>query len=312
MKNYSYTNPVLLFYLVSLACSCSSTEEWDEKEMKQISSAIPGTSTRAMLCVSKCVDYYVTVGNVSVYKDTYCWNEYYAVGGGGGDDYYSGGEYNPGDFNIGNSTTENKSHYTFDRLQDLYGAGSNLNMAEKEALNSILNSFKASCQVYQDVYDLLLSTNIKIKFVIDPKCEYPAHYLNKVLTIRNMKTLELFQLTEELLHAVQELCFYQEQMEPAHKNCEFEAKVFQDLVYRFYTYTGFSEFPLITDQRPDFGMSYRTWLDDLENKKCFTASDQFYFNYLCNEWQGYGGNYNSNFRPQLLLRFFSKPPVEHH
>lgn len=125
---------------------------------------------RTMVCISKCVDYYVTVGNYSVYKDTYCWNEYYAVGGGGTGDYYSGGEYDPGDFNVGNATTENKSHYTFDRLQELYGAGSNLNMAEKQTLNSMLNSFKASCEVYQGVYDLLLSTNIKIQFVIDPNC----------------------------------------------------------------------------------------------------------------------------------------------
>lgn len=297
-------------YLVFLLCSCSSFEEWEEEPVKQTSSSL-GVPMRTMVCISKCVDYYVTVGNYSVYKDTYCWNEYYPIGGGGTGDYYTGGEYDPGDFNVGNATTENKSHYTFDRLQELYGAGSNLNMAEKEALNSMINAFKASCVVYPEVYNLLLSTKVKIKFVIDPNCKYPAHYLNKVLTIKNIKALELFQLTEELLHAVQDLCFYQEQMEPAHKNCEFEAKVFQDLVYKFYTYTGFSEFPLITDERPEFGKSYRTWLDELEQKKCFTASDQSYFNYLCNEWQGYGGNYNPNFRPQLLLRFFSKPPVDH-
>lgn len=297
-------------YLVFLLCSCSSFEEWEEEPVKQTSSSL-GVPMRTMVCISKCVDYYVTVGNYSVYKDTYCWNEYYPIGGGGTGDYYTGGEYDPGDFNVGNATTENKSHYTFDRLQELYGIGSNLNMAEKEALNSMINAFKASCVVYPEVYNLLLSTKVKIKFVIDPNCKYPAHYLNKVLTIKNIKALELFQLTEELLHAVQDLCFYQEQMEPAHKNCEFEAKVFQDLVYKFYTYTGFSEFPLITDERPEFGKSYRTWLDELEQKKCFTASDQSYFNYLCNEWQGYGGNYNPNFRPQLLLRFFSKPPVDH-
>lgn len=297
-------------YCMLLLGSCSSFADMDEEPVKQVSSSL-GVPMRTMICISKCVDYYVTVGNYSEYKDTYCWNEYYPVGGGGSGDYYTGGEYDPGDFNIGNSTVENKSHYTFDRLQEIYGGGSNLNMAEKQALNTMLNAFQASCVVYPEVYKLLKSSNVKIKFTVDPNCAYPAFYQNKTLTIRNMKTLELFQLTEELLHATQHLCFYQEQMEPAHKNCEFEAKVFQDLVYKFYTYRGFSEFPLITDQRPEYGALYRKWLSELENKKCFTASDQSYFNYLCNEWQGYQDKYNPNFRPQLLLRFFSKPPVDH-
>lgn len=127
-----------------------------------------------------------------------------------------------------------------------------------------------------------------------------------------MKALELFQITEELLHAAQELYFYQEQMEPAHKNCEFEAKVFQELVNKLYL-DGLIivDIPLITDQRPEFGELYKEWIKELERKKCFTAADQAYFNYLCKEWEGYPGHYNPNFRPQLLLRFFSKPPVEH-
>lgn len=297
-------------YCMLLLGSCSSFADMDEEPVKQVSSSL-GVPMRTMICISKCVDYYVTVGNYSEYKDTYCWNEYYPVGGGGSGDYYTGGEYDPGDFNIGNSTVENKSHYTFDRLQEIYGGGSNLNMAEKQALNTMLNAFQATCQIYQQVYSLLLNTKIKLKFVIDPNSKYPAFYLDNTITIRNMQSLDIYQFTEEFLHATQDLYFYHEQMEAAHKNCEFEAKVFQELVNKFYTNMGVTEFPLITDRRPEFGELYGNWIDELDIKKCFTASDQSYFNYLCKEWEGYSGPYNPNFRPQLLLHFFSKPPVDH-
>lgn len=291
--------------LFVLLCSCSASEEWEETHIQPVSS-LPGTSGRTLVCISKCVDYYVTVGNYTEYKDTYCWNEYYTVGSGGSD-YYTGGEYDPGNFNIGNGTVENKSHFTFNRLGELYGGDSNLNMEEKALLNDMLNSLRSSCQLYQNVYDLLLGTQIKMKFIIDPNCEFPAYHINESITIRNMKTLDIFNFTEEFLHAVQDLCFYHEQMEPAHKNCEFEAKVFQELANSLYVSTGGPlNIPLITDLRPEFEILYKDWRNELIAKKCFTASDQSYFNFICNEWQGYTGKYNPNLRRIQLQRSSTK------
>lgn len=296
-------------YCMLLLGSCSSFEELEEEPVKQVSSPL-GVPMRTMVCISKCVDYYVTVGSYTEYKGTRCWNEYYSIGGGGGE--YSGGEYNPGNFNIGNGTIENKSFFTFNRLEELYGSRSNLNMEEKAILNSLLNSIHSSCQLYQDVYSLFTRSNIKIDFIIDPNIGYPAYYLNKTIKIRNIKQLDIFNFTEEFLHSIQDLCFYHEQMEPSHKNCEFEAKVFQDLVNTLYSENiGLRDIPLITDERPEFGELYREWMEELINKKCFNSGDQTYFNYLCKEWQGYKGNFNPNFSPKLLLHFFSKPPVEH-
>ena len=80
--------------LFVLLCSCSASEEWEETHIQPVSS-LSGTSGRTLVCISKCVDYYVTVSNYTEYKDTYCWNEYYTVGSGGSD-YYTGGEYDPG------------------------------------------------------------------------------------------------------------------------------------------------------------------------------------------------------------------------
>ncbi|RHO74030.1 hypothetical protein DW083_04370 [Parabacteroides sp. AF48-14] len=118
-------------------------------------------------------------------------------------------------------------------------------------------------------------------------------------------------MIEELIHAAQ-FQLYGDMMGQCSKNCEFEAKVFQDLVNELTgTSVYINDLPIMTDDNPVFRQEYLSWKQSIIDVRCFTNPEVVEFQRLCNLWQGYGGSYMSNFRPLLIDRYFRKPIPEH-
>ncbi len=103
-------------------------------------------------------------------------------------------------------------------------------------------------------------------------------------------------------------------MDAWRKNCEFEAKVFRDLALRLgYDDPGFTEgtgYVGDMGQSDDFKQEYQTWINAIGERGYFDNNQSQYdkFNSLCAQWTGYTGNYNSSFRPSILINFFKRRP----
>ena len=103
-------------------------------------------------------------------------------------------------------------------------------------------------------------------------------------------------MQEEIIHAVQHLEFYGNDMYPSEKNVEFEAKVVQDMLMRTYSNEGGVEMGTM-DQSDKFIDGFTNFLSDYSRE---------WFQELCRQWTGYQGRYNSNFIPQIIEAYLNK------
>lgn len=282
-------------------------------------------TTRTMIAINKCVDSYVTVGDYTEYKGTHCWTEYYSTGGGGEDSYYQGNEYDPGGSNPGGGgggygSSSNPSNFKFSHLEPLYAQGGSLNLMEKIQLDNVLMSFKNYSNIYTQLYNLLVQNKVKLKFGIDTetckKLGANAYYSldKRGIYFRSQNEISIYSIIEEMIHAVQHNYFYGENMRNLHKDCEFEAKVFQDMVNGlFLNVDGYfaAYLPTFTDQSPTFTNQYESWVKALYELRSFPFWQRIEFSRLCNLWKGEEGNSSPNFIPELLDHYFRKPIPDH-
>ena len=99
------------------------------------------------------------------------------------------------------------------------------------------------------------------------------------------------------------------------KDCEFEAKAFQDIVSRAFNDIDFPYYhdylPLQSDKSSIFAEKYNDWMKVIVESKYYPFAQRYEFYGLSNLWQGYEGVSKPNFRPQLLEKIFGKPIPDH-
>lgn len=182
-------------------------------ESDSLDQNIQALTTRTTVAITKCVDAYVNIGGYEEYNGTHCWTEYYETGGGGSGGALSGDEYYPDSYPAseggGSWVPGTSQQFNYSNLNKLYAPGSTTNLAFKENLNEILGQFIQRGDSYASVFDLLIESHAKIKFVINPNIEYEALYDKNCETIfsKDISSISLFAFSEELLHAAQHQCF---------------------------------------------------------------------------------------------------------
>ncbi len=310
---------ILFCLLLFKGCTSDDYMTETDKLLKENVQAL--VSPRTMVAVSKCVDAYVDVGGYETFKGTHCWTEL-VEGGDIGDFIYIGIEYDPGMLNPnggGNYGPKgNPSQFSFTYLTTYYAPGSSLNLNEKMKLENALNTVLSFSTVFTQMMEMLTENNIKFKFYIDKeaceKLEANAFFDKRSGSIcfKDSESIKCENILEELVHAAQ-FQLYGDIMGQSSKNCEFEAKVFLDLVNEL-TNTGIgytNNIPTMTDKNPVFIEEYLSWKKDIVKVRCFTNPEVVEFQRLCNLWKGYEGTYMPNFRPLLLDRYFRKPIPAH-
>lgn len=311
---------MLILYLIG-NIGCSSEEEDYLSLAKQENIEALSASTRSVV-ITVCSDAFVDVGGYSEYKGTTC--KTYSVGGGG----IPSGRYSPGGFpqhgkfeDQGTGGRGNSYYigdlwkFKFPKMQEIYDAESTLNVKQKSHLEHVFKLFDEFPSDYKKMLNKLLAQNIRIKFSIDPTISNSAEYNGLYNTIRfkSESHISWTYLIEEIVHAVQKICYYKSTMNNKYKNYEFEAQVFIDLVNGISGASGgigmLVEYrPRQNNTNPVFYDEYTKWIDGIIKKGTMTGSDYNTFNSLCDMWAPpSGGSAIPNFVPKLIEEFFRKP-----
>uniref|UniRef100_UPI003217F33B hypothetical protein n=1 Tax=uncultured Draconibacterium sp. TaxID=1573823 RepID=UPI003217F33B len=186
---------------------------------------------------------------------------------------------------------------------------STLDPSENQLLEQALINFKEKYPIYGELYNTLLSKEIKFSFKINSSCPAnAAFYTNGIIEFKNKEAIKEINLTEELIHAIQYYTHYGSNMTDLVRNFEFEAKVFQD--YACLSTSG-STCPMIATfgQTSDFAIQYRDWLINVcDDQGGFTFEDKEIFNNFCNAWTGYPGTVSTTFTPETLNEYFEGIP----
>lgn len=225
-----------------------------------------------------CQDAYIDIGiggvNYSVYQNTRCW--YVPV-----DSYKpEPGWYIQNDFPTGNRGGYSKSGPTngtyqvsFPNLTGICGEYSDLNLESKYELNVLVGMFGENPSG-KKILDKIKSGDIKIHFKSDNTIQVPAQYnaATNTIQIRFVNYMDIHQLSEELIHAVQHQQFYGNAMLTIFKDVEFEAKIFLDIARAIND----EEFlPVVTmNQSNDFSGEYWKWIEKIGENKMFMSTDE--------------------------------------
>lgn len=315
MRIIIYSMICFVFLLTLQSCENQFANENEILQQENIEAL---TKSYAVVCV----DLYVQWDDDFLYLGTACNGQGISGGGGGATGSIAGGydpddivespPYNPpstpgagGGSSHYNPNTGNQE-YVYDNLTHIYAFGSTLDLAQKERLNKLMGNI-LSISINKKLYDYMIARNVKIKFHHNPKDTVAALYnvTTKSITINNFNTLNVNELQEELVHAVQHQCFYGNSMNGKYKNYEFEAKVYFEL----YSVINGIVNPLIgTDlQTPEFTSKYTDWLTYIAVNMKGRFTDSYGFNELCKSWTRYKGETLPNFKPALLLELYRKP-----
>jgi len=303
-----------LFFLFN---SCTE-ENWQEFDIEANVDLL--TATRAMQICIICQDAYIDVtwngGTYQVYHSTRCRTVIISDGG-----HYNlqTGEYIVNSIPQGSGGGYSKIGgqngpwtLTYPHLQGIAGFNTSLSAMDKFDLNILLGMYN-DIPAGKKILGAMRSRQVKIDFkIMDPNIPNPppAFYNleQKIIEIQNMSYFDLIQLSEELIHAVQHQMYYGDNMNPAYKNYEFEAKAFYDIAQ---TIAGgfFTLGPLGLNQSDEFSRKYDEWLEGIGERKCFMSTDVPMFQELCRMWtpsEGYTNRFLTNYRPQVLLNFLRK------
>ncbi len=227
----------------------------------------------------------------------YEYHDYHSVGGDGGTGGSSSGGGGGSSSSGGNTGTSSTS-----LVNSLCDRNSTLTKSERELLEDALRDFIRMCPQFREMFDNLVECG-KIKFEINPDVlkngEGKAGYFDGVISFYDERYIKARFLREELIHAVQERDIYGlDYMLKARKNMEFEAKVIQDIVDQMVTGEGGG---LGAMGLPDeLKSAYSVWLISYSDVKQFVSQ----FNEFCELWTGYGGTYQPNFRPRVIMKYF--------
>ena len=163
----------------------------------------------------------------------------------------------------------------------LYHPDSKLTNKQKKKLNQALDEFVKKYPEFKEMYDKLVQNDRKIVFEIDPKpfekskgyAGYDA--LTQSILFKEESCIKEVWLQEEIIHAVQHLEFYGNDMYLSEKNVEFEAKVVQDMLMRTYSNEGGVEMGTM-DQSDKFIDGYTNFLSDSQENgfRNFAANGQ--------------------------------------
>ncbi|MCD7914468.1 MAG: hypothetical protein LUG96_03910 [Tannerellaceae bacterium] len=163
------------------------------------------------------------------------------------------------------------------------------------------------------ILDKIKSGDIKIHFKSDNTIQVPAQYnaATNTIQIRFVNYMNIHQLSEELIHAVQHQQFYGNAMLTIFKDVEFEAKIFLDIARAIND----EEFlPVVTmNQSNDFSGEYWKWIEKIGKNKMFMSTDEKKFRELSKLWvppAGYPTTCDPNYTPQVLRNYFRKPTVK--
>lgn len=287
-------------------------------------------STKSIAPVTICTDAYIIVGGGSLgnnyqkfYKGTTCRTCMADVNDLADEEYIAGGfpEYGTAT-DEGSGGSSSKSYYVGDHWQfvfptinKLYGYGSSLNIYQKGLLEGAMEKFKEQPTPFSDLYDWLVSNNIKIIFNIDPNIQAYAQYKVTAngccISFKNESSINCYSLSEELVHAVQHQRFYKSSMDTKYKDYEFEAKVFRDIAYYIAYYydnllVSTESAVVFHDSRDTFVQKYTNWIILWAEKGYFPSSSFSDYQSLCKMWQGDSGTYLGN-TPKLIEAFYRKP-----
>lgn len=253
-----------------------------------------------------------------LYNGTHCW----VAGGGyfpsginaGGSEPYIPNGY-PSIFTDGGGGfgTGSSWFFSMQSLKSIYSAGSTLNLAEKDQLWHVLDliSYAVPPQ-YMNLYATLTAKlhvlEKRIIFKIDSNGA-DGQYIKGGMTItfRTNDCIIFDVLSEELVHAVQHLCYYGASMNPDHKNYEFEEKVFHDLAEHLRNPSSSEYKGSNTNPNPVYAINYIDWIDSLTNLGYYPRGQDSIFNARCQEWHGPGVTTLTDFSALLLRRFFDRP-----
>jgi hypothetical protein len=315
MKKNHFLFYLLFFLFCIFVTGCSKDPFIDEIPKKEDESI----STRSIATIL-CVDAYVN----DVFKGTHCWAVY---GGGAGPSLpvgaIPGAQYHPDGYPTtqggsgGNFSQGTQWIFNFKILQGLIGYTSSLNLLEKEKLTHVMQLFIGNniASVYKTFYNYMLKIGLQLDFRMNSDLNTPASYsvTEKRIEFSSINSINFDSLIEELVHAVQDKDFYGNEMFSTRKNCEFEAKVFIDIVSQIGAYEGkgpaYYKVPMTHTGNDGFADRYISWINEIvyEQFGQFKGNDEFLFRQFCEEWNGYNGTYSSSYVPQLIKAFLNKP-----
>lgn len=186
-------------------------------------------------------------------------------------------------------------------LDKIYHPNSTLTKEQKAKLEKALDDFCKKYPEFKKMYDYLVNNNKKLICKIDPKALETSKGLagyspnTQSLLFKEEYYIKASYLQEELIHAVQHLGFYGDDMHTSRKNAEFEAKVVQDIL--MYKHIGYGAEIGSVGQSREFMGAYTEFLNNYTRQG---------FHTLCTQWTGYSGSYNPNFIPQIVETILKK------
>ena len=176
-----------------------------------------------------------------------------------------------------------------------------LTPSQKNKLNNAIQQIVEKSDVYRNMYSHLVALGVKITFEINPDKFGPyggiARYINGTMTFYDAEFIDVSIITEEFIHAIQEFdTFGTENMLAARKNIEFEAKVIRDIIDSSNGYAG------NIGQSDAFQKGYRNWISNIREHGAPAAVIRF--NEFCNSWIQAIGQYDPNFVPETIVKYF--------
>ena len=192
-------------------------------------------------------------------------------------------------------------------VDNIYHAQSGLTSEEKALLNDALVAFVNEYPEFQQIYNRILSLGLKFKFSVNPQVVgtsgaiYNSGTNEIVFASRNSITKDALQ--EELIHAIQCNDFYSSSLSQYHKDIEFEAKVFQDLLLIKYEREGvyLGSFGI----EGEFPVAYNGWIIDEFLREGYNVIRER-FHSFCVEWPNYPGTSNPTFVPRLIEMYIGE------
>lgn len=234
----------------------------------------------------------------------YEYKNWYTTGGGGGGGSSGTGGSSSGGGGGNTSSGGNTATSSTPLVNSIYAKTSTLTKSQRNLLEKALQDFIEMCPQYEEMFDELTISGL-IKFEINPdllaKGGGRAGYFDGVISFYDEKYIKVRFLQEELIHAIQERDVYSlDYMRNARKNVEFEAKVIQDIVDVMITGRGGGIGCM--NESDEFKNNYMEWILVYSSSgiKEFVSR----FNEFCEPWTEYGGTYQPNFRPRVIMKYF--------
>lgn len=212
-----------------------------------------------------------------------------------------GSRYCSGNCQTGGGSNPGTEEKNTPLLNELYHPNSSLNANQRKKLEKAIAEFMQKYAEFKEMYNNLVKKNIKLICKIDAKTLEIVDGLagydpkTKSLLFRSEEYIKEIYLQEELIHAIQHLEFYNDEIFASRKNVEFEAKIVQDML--MWKHIGYGADIGSMGHDDKFMSDYAAFLEN------YTIQG---FHELCIRWKGYSGAYNPNFVPKVIQSYLKK------